>query len=35
VQVRITAGEGDRRKPADRVLIYSMLDSHKPAENTA
>jgi len=35
VQVRITAPDGDGRKPADRVLLYSMLESHKPAESTA
>jgi aspartate carbamoyltransferase catalytic subunit len=34
VQVRIAAPDSDGHKPADRVLLYSMLDSHKPAENT-
>ena len=33
VQVRITAASGDGRKPADRVVLYSMLESHKTAEN--
>lgn len=33
VQVRIAPPDGDGRKPADRVLLYSMLESHKPAEN--
>jgi len=33
VQVRITAASGDDRKPADRVVLYSMLESHKTAEN--
>jgi aspartate carbamoyltransferase catalytic subunit len=33
VQVRISAPDSDGRKPADRVLLYSMLESHKPAEN--
>jgi aspartate carbamoyltransferase catalytic subunit len=32
VQVRITAPDGDGRKPADRVILYSMLESHKPGE---
>jgi aspartate carbamoyltransferase catalytic subunit len=35
VQVRIAAPDGEGRKPTDRVLIYSMLESHKPAENNA
>jgi len=33
VQVRIVAPDSDGRKPADRVVLYSMLDSPKPAEN--
>jgi pyrimidine operon attenuation protein/uracil phosphoribosyltransferase len=33
VQVRIASPGGDGRKPADRVVLYSMLESHKPAEN--
>jgi len=33
VQVRINAPDDNGRKPADRVLLYSMLESHKPAEN--
>jgi aspartate carbamoyltransferase catalytic subunit len=33
VQVRIAAPDGDGRKPADRVLVYSMLESFKQAEN--
>jgi aspartate carbamoyltransferase catalytic subunit len=32
VQVRITAPDPGR-KPADRVVLYSMLESRKPAEN--
>jgi aspartate carbamoyltransferase catalytic subunit len=35
VQVRIAAPDDDGRKPADRVLLYSMLESHKSAESTA
>jgi aspartate carbamoyltransferase catalytic subunit len=33
VQVRITEPDRDRRKPADRVVLYSMLESRKPVEN--
>ena len=33
VQVRIAPPGGDGRKPADRVVLYSMLESNKPAEN--
>jgi aspartate carbamoyltransferase catalytic subunit len=33
VQVRIASPDGDERKPPDRVLLYSMLESRKPAEN--
>ncbi len=33
VQVRIAMPGGDGRKPADRVVLYSMLEAHKPAEN--
>jgi aspartate carbamoyltransferase catalytic subunit len=33
VQVRITAPHGDRRKPADRVVLYSQLDPQKPNES--
>jgi aspartate carbamoyltransferase catalytic subunit len=33
VQVRITPPDGNGRKPADRVLLYSMLEAHIPAEN--
>jgi len=32
VQVRISAPDGDGSKPADRVLLYSMLEAHKLAE---
>ncbi|HJU12273.1 MAG TPA: phosphoribosyltransferase family protein [Candidatus Binataceae bacterium] len=34
VQVRISAPDGEGRRPADRVLLYSMLEGHKAAENT-
>jgi aspartate carbamoyltransferase catalytic subunit len=34
VQVRINPPDGAERKPPDRVLLYSMLESRKPAENT-
>jgi pyrimidine operon attenuation protein / uracil phosphoribosyltransferase len=33
IQVRIAMPGGDSRKPADRVMLYSMLEAHKPAEN--
>jgi aspartate carbamoyltransferase catalytic subunit len=33
VQVRLARPGGDGRKPADRVVLYSMLEAHKPAEN--
>jgi aspartate carbamoyltransferase catalytic subunit len=33
VQVRITSPDGERRKPADRVVLYSMLDPQKPGES--
>jgi aspartate carbamoyltransferase catalytic subunit len=35
VQVRITTPDDDGRKLADRVLLYSMLESRKPDENIA
>ncbi len=33
VQVRIAAADADGRKPADRVVLYSMLESVKQAES--
>ena len=33
VQVRIGVPDHDGRKPADRVVLYSMLEAQKPAEN--
>ena len=35
VQVRITTPDDDGRRFADRVLLYSMLESRKPDENIA
>jgi pyrimidine operon attenuation protein / uracil phosphoribosyltransferase len=35
VQVRITAPGDEGRRPADRVLLYSMLESTKTAESRA
>jgi aspartate carbamoyltransferase catalytic subunit len=35
VQVRITAPGDEGRRPADRVLLYSMLESPKTAESRA
>ena len=34
VQVRITPPDGNEHRAPDRVLLYSMLESRKPAENT-
>jgi len=34
VQVRLAAPDGDGRKPADRVVLYSMLEAPKSAENS-